>query len=82
MPVSDKIKALLNLKGKKIYELAEHLKMSPQAMRNKLSRDSFSAADLIKVSDFLNCNLTFEISESQKINLEMSDIKDSDTQDK
>jgi transcriptional regulator with XRE-family HTH domain len=74
MPVSDKIKALLSLKGKKSYELAEYLQMSPQAMRNKLSRDSFSAADLIKIADFLHCDLAFTISDNQKISLELSDI--------
>lgn len=76
MPVSDKIKALLSLKSKKSYELAEYLQMSPQAMRNKLSRDSFSAADLIKIADFLNCDLAFTISDNQKISLELSDIAD------
>ena len=80
MAVSDKIKALLSLKGRKSYELAEYLEISPQAMRNKLSRDSFSASDLIKISNFLNCDLVFEVNENQKIILEISDIKDKDSE--
>ena len=78
MAVADKVKALLNIKGKKIYELAEYLDISPQAMRNKLNRDSFSSNDLIKVADFLDCNLAFIINENQKINLEKSDLKNSE----
>ena len=34
--VSDKIKALLSMKGKKYNELATLFGISPQAMRNKL----------------------------------------------
>ncbi|MBZ4669396.1 MAG: hypothetical protein JG775_2549 [Defluviitaleaceae bacterium] len=80
MAISDKIKALLSLKGKKSYELAEYLGITPQAMRNKLSRNSFSASDLIKIANFLNCDLAFEINENQKIILDMSDIKGKDSE--
>lgn len=80
MAISDKIKALLSLKGKKSYELAEYLGITPQAMRNKLSRNSFSASDLIKIANFLNCDLPFEINENQKIILDMSDIKGKDSE--
>lgn len=75
--VSEKIKALLKLKGKKSYELAEYLGMSPQAMRNKFSRNSFSSADLIKISEFLGCELVFIAGENQ-IRLEMSDLKNNE----
>lgn len=75
MAVAEKVRALLNLKGKKIMDLAEYFGMSSQAMRNKLSRDSFSASDLIKVADFLECKLLFEVGENQTIVLEMDDIK-------
>ena len=74
MAVAGKVKALLNIKGKKIYELAEHFEMSPQAMRNKLNRNSFSADDLIKVADFISCDLAF-IVDNQKITLDLNDIK-------
>ena len=79
MAVSDKIKALMKLKGRKSTELAAYLGMTPQAMRNKFSRDSFSAYDLIKVSDFLDCSLYFELKENQKIVLEMADMPDTKT---
>jgi len=76
MAVADKIKALLNIKSKKIYELAEYFEMSPQVMRNKLNKDSFSSNDLIKVAEFLDCNLAFIINDTQKIYLEKTDLKD------
>lgn len=76
MGISDKIKALLKIKGKKMNELAEYLGMGKQSLSNKLSRGSFSAEDLIKISSFLNCTLAFEIDEKQKIILDESDIRE------
>lgn len=75
MAVSEKIKALLQLKGKKKNELAAYLGMNSQSLSNKFNRDSFSAEDLIKISNFLKCSLIFEIDDKQKITLDMSDIK-------
>lgn len=75
MAVTDKIKALLSLKGKKNIELAAHLGISPQSMQNKFNRGSFSAEDLIKVADFLECTLAFEI-DNQKIVLDKDDIRE------
>lgn len=76
MAVSDKVKAMLNLKGKKIMELADYFEMSPQAMRNKLNRGSFSAEDLIRVSMFLDAELSFCISENQAITLDKNDLRE------
>ncbi len=75
MAVSSKIKALLKLKGKENADLARHLGISTQALSNKFYRDSFSAADLIRIAAFLDCNLAFVIDEAQKIVLDESDLK-------
>lgn len=75
MAVSEKINALLQMRGVKKYELADFLEMSPQSLRNKFNRGSFSAEDLIKISDFLGCALVFELDEKQKIILDKSDIR-------
>jgi lambda repressor-like predicted transcriptional regulator len=75
MAVSDKVKAMLNLKGRKIKDLAEYLELSQQSMRNKLNRGSFSAEDLIRVSMFLGAELSFKITENQSIVLDESDIR-------
>lgn len=75
MSVSDKIKALLSIKGKKHIELAKYFGISAQSMNNKLSRGSFSAEDLIRVADFLGCTLAFQMNDNQAITLELSDIR-------
>lgn len=75
MSVTDKIKALLSIKGKKNVELAAYLGISPQSFQNKLNRGSFSAEDLIKIADFLECTLAFEIDNSQKIILDKMDLR-------
>lgn len=75
MSVSDKIKALLAIKGKKHVELANYLDITPQSMQNKLARGSFSAEDLIKISAFLDCTLAFEVNDNQKIILDEQDLR-------
>ena len=79
MPISSKIKALLNLQRKDRAELAKHLNISKQALSNKFYRDSFSAVDLINIADFLKCELSFIVNDSQKIVLDKSDIKSETT---
>ncbi len=74
MGVSEKLKAALCLKGKKSIELASYYGISPQSMRNKFNRGSFSAEDLIKITDFLGGTLSIEI-DNQKIILNKNDIR-------
>ena len=69
MGISEKIKALLALDGKRIIELADHFGISRQSMSNKIARDSWSAADLLKVAEFVNCELSFELPNGQRISL-------------
>lgn len=75
MGVSNKIKALLKLKNKEHAELAKYFGMSAQSLSNKFYRDSFSGADLIKVADFLGCELAFIVDGSQRIVLDTQDIE-------
>lgn len=74
MSVSDKIKCVLTLCGKKQLELAEYYGMSKQTMSNKMARESWSAADLAKVADFTGSKLYFEMSDGQKISIDLNDI--------
>ena len=74
MAISDKIKALLKLQGKNNSGLAEYLGISDQALSNKFYRDSYSGEDLIKIADFLGCELAFIAGET-KIGLSLEDIK-------
>ena len=73
--VSDKIKGLLSMKGKKYKELAQLFGISEQAMRNKFARGNFSADELIMVADFVGCQLAFEIDNAQKVLLTKDDLR-------
>ena len=76
MNLTNKIKAALQMCGKKNKELAEYLELSSaQALINKFNRGSFSAEDLIKIVAFLDGELAFTLPNGQKINLDLSDIR-------
>ncbi|MPM83798.1 hypothetical protein SDC9_130867 [bioreactor metagenome] len=75
MGVSNKIKVLLILHNKKTADLAPCLDISVQGVRNKFTRNSFSADDLIKIADFLDCELAFILSDTQRISLALSDLR-------
>lgn len=75
MAITDKIKALLAIRGKKNIDLAAYLGISPQSMQNKFTRGSFSADDLIRIAEYLECTLSFEVDEKQRITLDSSDIR-------
>jgi len=79
MSVANKMRAILNLTNHKIPDLAECLNMSDQGVRNKFSRDSFSAADLIKICDTLNCELSIKTNSGQIVCLGTDDLKDIET---
>lgn len=70
MAISDKVKGLLALSGKKQIELADRFGMSKQTMNNKMNRGSWSASDLARVADFCGCKLAFVLPDGQHIYLE------------
>jgi transcriptional regulator with XRE-family HTH domain len=74
MAITDKVKALLKLQGKNNKGLAEYLGISVQALSNKFYRDSYSGEDLIKIADFLDCEIAF-IAGDTKLPLTSGDIK-------
>ena len=73
MAVSDKVKGLLALSGKKQIDLAAHCGMSKQTMGNKMSRNSWSASDLARVAEFCGCKLAFIMPDGQQITIEAND---------
>ena len=77
MSVSNKTRALLNLTNKKPADLAECLDKSVQSVRNKFSNDAFSISDLIKICDYLGCELQIKTEDGQLIAFSMDDIKKS-----
>lgn len=74
MAITDKVKSILALNGKKNIELAEYMNMTPQSLQNKFNRGSFSADDLIKIACFTGSELAF-ISGENKTVLDGSDIR-------
>ena len=74
MAISDKIKALLKLKNMNNKGLAEYLGISAQALSNKFYRNSYSGEDLIKIADYLGCEIVFILGET-KIALNIKDTK-------
>ena len=70
MSVSDKVKGLLALSGKRQIELADFFGMTKQTMSNKMARDSWSAKDLARVAEFVGCKIGFLLPDGQHIFLE------------
>ena len=75
MSVSEKVKALLALSGKRQMDLAKHFGMSKQTMGNKMSRGSWSGKDLAKAAEFCGAKLAFVLSDDQMIIIEAEDEK-------
>lgn len=74
MSKSAKIKSLLVLRDKSTKDLATHLGITEQALRNKYNRDSFSTDDLIKIAQFVGCELCL-ISDDVKVSFTDVDVK-------
>ena len=70
MSVSDKVKGLLALSGKRQIELADFFGLTKQTMSNKMARDSWSAKDLARVAEFVGCKIGFLLPDGQHIFLE------------
>lgn len=69
MSVSDKVKGILALSGKKQIDLANHFGMSKQTMSNKMARESWSVADLIRVAEFVGGQIAVVLPDGQHIYL-------------
>ena len=76
MSISDKVKAALSLRGKQNTEAAAILGITPQAFNNKLNRNSFFMADIIKLAEGLNLDIAFTDKDGQRIVFLPSDIED------
>ncbi len=72
MMIKEKIKALLNLKGKSQIELSEYFKVSKQSINRKISNSetAFNTADLIKLAELTNTTLAFNDKETGKTLIE------------
>lgn len=73
--VSDKVRALLALSGKRNIDLAELYGVTRQSMTNKLAHNRFSADDLIRIASFTGCRVAFVFPDGQNIFLDTEDIR-------
>ena len=76
MSVSDKVKAVMALSGKRQIDLAEEFGMSKQAMSNKFAKNSWFAKDLVKVANFCGGQLMFVLPNGQQIIIEDNSDQD------
>lgn len=68
MTVSDTIRGLLAMAGKKQNDLAEALGLSSrQAMSNKIKKNSWYASDVIKAAELCGCRLAFVMPDGEHI---------------
>ena len=67
MAGSKSIKQLLIERKMTVKSLAEMLGIEPQSMRNKLYRDTFSYAEIIKIADILNADVQIITRDTHKI---------------
>lgn len=75
MSVSNKLRAVLNLCGAKPADLSKCLNKSVQSVRNKFSQDSFSVADVLRICNHLDCELSIRTKDGQTVILTIDDIK-------
>lgn len=73
MSISDKVKGLLALSGKRQIDLATEFGMSKQTMSNKFARNSWFANDLAKAAEFCGCKLAFIMPDGQQIIIDAED---------
>ena len=66
MGASKQIKQVMIEKNIKIGELAEKIGMKPQALSNKLYRDTMSYTDVETIASALECDIKFIDKESGK----------------
>ena len=73
--VSDKIRSILALAGKRPTDLAKLYGMSQQSMNNKLYQNRFSADDLIQIAEFAGCRLAFILPDGGQLFFNSDDVR-------
>jgi hypothetical protein len=76
MSFSNKLRSILNVTGHKPADLSECLNISSQAVRNKISRGSYSVDDMLKIFDYLGCEVTVKTKDGIVFPLTIDDIRE------
>lgn len=71
----DKIKGLLNFKGKTQKEIAKALNMEESSFNNKMTKGNFTVVELIKIAELTNTTLMFRDEEGFMLAFDKDDIK-------
>ena len=75
MSVSNKLKSILSVTGHKPADLADCLGISVQSVRNKIFRGSYSIDDLLKIFDYLECEVTVKTKDGIVFPLTIDDVR-------
>ena len=75
MSIASKIRALMALRGFNSRTLAEAMGCSPRYISNKMQRDTFTAADLVRIAEVLDCTLSFTLPDGGEIRLTADDLE-------
>ena len=73
--VSDKVRSVLALAGKRPTDLAHLYGTSQQSMNNKLYENRFSADDLIRIAEYTGCRLAFILPDGGQLFFSPDDIR-------
>ena len=76
MNTSDKVRAVLACSGKRMIDLANYFGMKKQNLNTKMQRDSWSAADLARVADFVGGQIGFILPNGTTIYLDPPEKKE------
>ena len=75
MSFSNKLKSILSVTGHKPADLADCLGISVQSVRNKIFRGSYSIDDLLKIFDYLECEVTVKTKDGIVFPLTIDDVR-------
>lgn len=76
--ITQKIKLLMKEKKVTNVQMAEYLGISPQSLANKFNRGHYSIEEVIKILDFLGCQLVIQNKPEVNILLTMNDLRAKD----
>lgn len=72
---SNKLRSILSVTGHKPADLADCLGISVQSVRNKIFRGSYSIDDLLKIFDYLECEVTVKTKDGIVFPLTIDDVR-------
>lgn len=81
MSISSKVKAMMLIRGKSLADMAGYLNIREQSFRNKLTRESFTAPDLIRLAEGLGAKVQIDFGGKQMIVLDASDLPEEGAED-